>query len=253
MALWAFGVEDFERYGGPGQGALVVLALALAAAAQEPAPGLYDRPVLALDPGVHTARLVRADADAAGRIAVTGSDDNTVRVWSLADGTLLRTIPVPRGPGNIGKIFAVALGPDGGTIAAGGWTGAGGEPDSIFLFDRASGALTGRLAGLPNVVNHLVFSPDGTRLAAMLFGANGLRLYARDSAGDWAEQARDTQVGGDSYGAASFSDGRLATTSLDGVLRLYDRDGALLREVETGRARLRRGGEPRGWAPGRGL
>ncbi len=48
--------------------------------------GLFDRPVLALDPGFHTAPIRRADVDAAGRIAVTGSEDGTVRVWTLADG-----------------------------------------------------------------------------------------------------------------------------------------------------------------------
>jgi hypothetical protein len=36
-------------------------------------PGFYDRPVLTLDPGVHTAPIRRADVDAAGRFAVTGS------------------------------------------------------------------------------------------------------------------------------------------------------------------------------------
>ena len=54
--------------------------------------------------------------------AVTASDDKTVRVWSLADGALLRTIRLPAGPGNVGKAYAVAISPDGATIAAGGWT-----------------------------------------------------------------------------------------------------------------------------------
>ena len=53
---------------------------------------------------------------------MTGSDDKTVRVWSLADGTLVRTIRLPAGPGNVGKVYAVAISPDGALIAAGGWT-----------------------------------------------------------------------------------------------------------------------------------
>ena len=45
-----------------------------------------------------------------------------MRIWSVADGKLLRTIWIPVGPENVGDIFAVAISPDGSTIAAGGWT-----------------------------------------------------------------------------------------------------------------------------------
>ena len=84
--------------------------------------GLFDRPVLVIDPGFHTAPIKRADVDAAGRIAVTGSEDGTVRVWSLEDGGLKRTIRLPRGPDDVGKVYAVAISPDGELVAAGGWT-----------------------------------------------------------------------------------------------------------------------------------
>ncbi len=78
--------------------ALLVL-LAASALAQEPSgTGLFERPVLALDPGMHTAMINRADVDRSGSYAVTGSDDRTVRVWKVADGALLRTIPLPVGP-----------------------------------------------------------------------------------------------------------------------------------------------------------
>jgi hypothetical protein len=41
--------------------------------------GLYDQPVLTLDPGLHTAPIIRADVSATGAYAVTGSDDKTIR------------------------------------------------------------------------------------------------------------------------------------------------------------------------------
>ena len=66
---------------------------------------LYDRPVLVVDPGMHTADIRQAGVDRQGRWAVTGSLDKTVRVWALADGALLRTIRVPAGHGNVGKIL----------------------------------------------------------------------------------------------------------------------------------------------------
>src|SRR5262245_8560058 len=85
-------------------------------------PDLYERPVLAIDPGMHTASINSHAIDADGRFAVTGGDDRTVRIWSVADGRLLRTIWIPAGPEYVGRVYAVAISPDGSTVAAGGWT-----------------------------------------------------------------------------------------------------------------------------------
>jgi hypothetical protein len=90
--------------------------------------------------------------------------------------------------------------------------------EQIYVFDRQSGALRHRIEGLPAEVDHLVFSPDGTRMAAML-GSGGLRVYARESG--WQEIAHDEDYGDDSYGADFAADGRLVTTSFDGKVRLY--------------------------------
>ena len=94
--------------------------------------------MLAIDPGMHTSVIWTQAVDAGGRFAVTGSDDHTVRIWSIADGKLLRTIWIPQGPENVGRIFAVAISPDGSTIAAGGWTALR-DDAPIYLFDRESG------------------------------------------------------------------------------------------------------------------
>jgi WD40 repeat protein len=139
-------------------------------------PGLYDRPVLVVDPSMHTALIRRASADMDGRWAVTGSDDKTIRFWSLADGALVRTIRLPAGPGNVGKVFAVAISPDAALVAAGGFTRPDGQPQAVYLFDRATGALVRRIEGLPNAVTHLAFSPDSARLAVLLHAGGGLSV-----------------------------------------------------------------------------
>jgi WD40 repeat protein len=180
-----------------------------------------------LHAGVHTARieLGALSVDPAGRFAVTGADDHTVRIWSVADGKLLRTIWVPVGPENVGAVYAVAISPDGSTIAAGGYTENRYVPGPypIYIFDRESGKLVRRIADdLPNITFSLTFSPDGRYLAATLSGRNGLRIFDRTK--NWSLAFRDNQYGDNSYGAAFARDGRLATSSYDGLIRSYRYD-----------------------------
>jgi WD40 repeat protein len=193
------------------------------------AQNLYERPVLVVDPDMHTAVSKAVAVDAAGRFLVTGSEDKTVRIWSASDGKLLRTVRMPAGPGHIGEIFAVAMSPDGNIVAAGGW-GEGPPVSAIYLFDRNSGKMTARIGGLPNVVNELAFSADGRNLAAVC-GSGGLRVFDRDK--NWSEAFRDEVYGDQSVGAAFAGDGRLATSSYDGKVRLYDRSFKLIATQET--------------------
>lgn len=190
-------------------------------------------PILRIDPGEHTAIICRIAADEQGRYLATASEDKTVRLWDLASGRLLSTLRPPQGLGDEGKLYAVAMSPDGAIVAAAGWTqfnngsatSLAQDGYSIYLFDRATGRLLRRLPGLPNVIAHLAFSPDGRYLAATLGGKNGVRVFAAASGQLLAE---DRDYGGHSY-SAHFSDAkgetRLLTTSRDGLLRLYRFDG----------------------------
>jgi WD40 repeat protein len=198
---------------------LALLASGVASAAAGEA-GLYDQPVLTLDPGMHTAAIRRVDVSATGAYAVSGSLDKTVRLWDAQKGSLLRTIRLPQGPGHIGKVYAVAISPDGALVVAGGYTATAGQSQPLYLFDRETRALVRRLEDVPDGVVHLVFSPTSQYLAATLGGTHGLRVYDRDA--DWREVARDAPYGDSSLGAAFAADERLATTSWDGTLRLYD-------------------------------
>jgi WD40 repeat protein len=183
---------------------------------------LYDRPVLAIEAGAHTAPIRSQSVDTAGRFVVTGGDDRTVRIWSVADGKLLKTIRIPVGPGNVGRIFAVAISPDGSTIAAGGWTGSK-AIWPIYVFDRGSGTLIKSIIeDVPSVTNDLAFSADGRFLAAVLGGRHGLRIYQANA--DWREVFADSKYGDGSNGVAFATDGDVATVADDGYLRLYAYD-----------------------------
>lgn len=193
----------------------------IAAPLPSPLPTKTAARFLRIEAGMHTAPINRIDIDDAGHFLVTGSDDKTVRVWDLASGKQLRVLRPPIGEGDEGKIYAVAITPDGELVAAGGWTSSSGIDENIYIFDRRTGRLARRIGGLPIVVNHLAFSPNGKRLAATLWGTNGLRVFRTS---DGSELFRDIEPKAGSYGCAFDAEGRLVTSSNDGQLRLYAAD-----------------------------
>ena len=175
--------------------------------------------------GMHTEVIKRIDVDAKERYLVTGSLDKTVRVWSLLDGKPIQILRPPIDKGNEGRIHAVAISPDGETVAAGGWTGHTWEGTySIYLFDRKTGEMNQRLIRLPNLIFHLAYSKDGNYLVANL-GQQGIRVYRTS---DYNLQAQDTDYGDATYWATFDQQGRLVTSCWDGYLRLYNQNFKLL-------------------------
>ncbi|GEM_PF-5063871 len=186
--------------------------------------------ILRINTDMHTAAIRRISVTADGKRMATASHDKTVKLWSLETGKLIRNFRPPIGEGDEGKVFAVAIDPEGKWLSAGGWLGEWGTTQThIFIFDTETGAITARLGPLPEVVLDLDVSPDGARLAAGL-GDKGLRIWSMP---DGEMLAEDEDYGGDIYGLAFSPDGqRLAATSYDGDIRLYDLHGRLL-ERET--------------------
>ena len=205
----------------------------------EPPPVKPEDVVLRLDPGMHTAVIRRIGVSADGRLLATASNDKTVKLWALPEGKLLRTLRPPIGPGNEGKVYAVALDPAGRWVAAGGWMSKTGIDAFVTLFDTATGAVRARLGPVPNVVYDLAVSPDGSRLAAGLGGKNGVRVWdvARALGGDARPAFEDREFGGEVYGLAFGPAGtpaadRLAATSYDGHVRLYSPTGQRLAKAK---------------------
>ena len=79
-------LTDAGCYTGPIDGK----ASATIAQAQKACP-VMD-PMLVIETGMHTAPIYRIGVDRECRLLVTGSEDKTVRLWSLPEGHLLRTL-----------------------------------------------------------------------------------------------------------------------------------------------------------------
>jgi WD40 repeat protein len=117
--------------------ALAALALMLSGFAR--AAELSSEPMLRIEAGMHTAPIKKFSLSADGTLMVTGAADKAVRIWSLPDGRLLRTLRVTIDAADGGKVFAVALSPDGTIAAVGGWDAAFGVSAENYPFQCRDG------------------------------------------------------------------------------------------------------------------
>lgn len=188
-----------------------------------------DSPRLRISAGGHRGAVRALATDSQNRYLVSGSDDKTVQVWRISDGRRTKVLRPPISAGNDGRVFAVAMSPDGETVACGGLTGKDARSGFyIYLFHRESGELFRSLGDLPGVVTALEFSKDGRYLAVGL-GAharhpgrgNGIRVFETRN---YAQVAADDRYAGSVYGMDFAPDGRLATVSDAGPVRLYQKN-----------------------------
>jgi WD40 repeat protein len=185
-----------------------------------------QEPILRMEMGMHSSLISSIAMDAQNQFIVTGSWDKSVRLWEPSTGRLLKIFRPPIGEGPVGMIFAVAISPDGKTIACGGRTESGeGTSRSIYLFDRESGKLVQRIGGFLFSIYHLTYSKDGRFLGAGMNEKGGLRIYRTS---DYSVAREDGDYGDSIYKVDFNGDGMVVTISKDGFIRLYGSDFKLL-------------------------
>ncbi len=186
---------------------MLVLMLSLAAAADASA----SDPALGLFFGYSKA-VSAAAFSPNGRQAVSGGQDNLVRLWDIPTGLLLQTFDV-----ETGSVASVAFSPDGQSILAAGADG------KLRLLSLATGRTAATLDGHEGGALSVSFSPDGRK--ALSGGSDkSIKLWDMETS-----QLVKTLEGhtGEVTAAVFSSDGRRAlSASADASLRLWD--------VETG-------------------
>jgi WD40 repeat protein len=98
----------------------------------------------------HTDKVTSVAIAASGAVAVSASDDGTVRLWDPTSGAELA-----RMSGHRGGVFAVAIGAEGNTAVS------GGEDGILRVWDLAAGAIRDELRGHTGAIRAVALSADG--------------------------------------------------------------------------------------------
>ncbi len=186
-------------------------------------------PFLRIEVGLHAGLPRRASTDREGRL-LTGGDDCTARLWDTATGELLRVLRPPIGTGHQGKVFAVALSPDGAMAAMGGVLAEStGYMTRVFTCGAQDGELLWTSEPIIGYIRQMVFTPKGDRLVV---STSSLALLLVDAA-DGRVVAKCGDMVSDVYGVVTDGE-HIWLTSFDGTLRMYDMGLALKKKVKIG-------------------
>jgi len=143
-----------------------------------------------------------------GRTLVSGSNDNTIRLWDVTTGQALRILE-----GHTETVSSVAFSPDGKTLVSGSYD------NTIRVWDVTNGQSLRTLVGHDDWVNSVAFSPDGKTLAS---GSSDATIRLWDVA---TGQPLDTLEGHTNWvlSVAFSPDGKtLVSGSRDGTIRLWE-------------------------------
>ncbi|PXX37206.1 NACHT domain-containing protein [Undibacterium pigrum] len=165
----------------------------------------------------HTSGVTSCAFSPDGHSLLSASDDNTLRLWDVATGTLLREFI-----GHVDTVTSCAFSPDGHNLLS------ASDDNTLRLWDIATGTLLREFVGHADWVMSCTFSPDGCSLLSASYDKT-LRLW--DAASGMVLQELVGHA--DTVTSCVFSpDGRsLLSASRDNTLRLWDvATGTLLRE-----------------------
>jgi len=131
---------------------LLLIALLLAFA--PPAHAAKHSAELFLQTG-HASGVNSVSFSPHGKQIASGSRDNTVKLWNVDTGELLKTLS-----GHASEVSSVSFSPDGKRIAS------GSSDNTVKLWNADTGELLKTLSGHTAYVSSVRFSPDGKQIAS---------------------------------------------------------------------------------------
>lgn len=184
-------------------------------------------PILQLNTGGHMALVRDMVFTPDGARLISASDDKTIRIWDIQKK---RTTEILRGEIDFadgGKIYEIALSPDGRYLAAAGHTGTkGAKVHPVRLYDLESGEIVRLFSGHREAVLSVAFSADGRFLASA--GMDDSAIVWRVSDGRKLQQVRHP-AGDINVVRLTQDGGRMFTGGDDSKVRMWRvRDGRLL-------------------------
>ncbi|MEP7341016.1 MAG: caspase family protein [Acidobacteriota bacterium] len=173
---------------------LATLLLAICCALPLSAQSTFSKPELVLQTG-HAKPVTALAISPNGRWLVSASADNTIKLWDLASGSVLRTLT-----GHAGSVLCVAVSPDNQ------WIASGSEDATVKLWNVTTGGDPRALSGHLKPVREVAFSADSRQLTSL--GIDAVKLW--DTSG--GREIRATKFN------EQFSDQAVAALSRDGRL-----------------------------------
>ncbi|KAF4232367.1 hypothetical protein CNMCM6805_010013 [Aspergillus fumigatiaffinis] len=153
-----------------------------------------------------------------GHRIVSGSYDNTIKLWDAQTGSELQTLE-----GHSSAVRAVAFSPDGQRIVS------GSNDNTSKLWDAQTGLELRTLEGHSNYVGSVAFSPDGQRIVS---GSddNTIKLWDAQT----GSELRTLEGHTNSVSSVAFSpDGQRIASGVDNTITLWDaQTGSELRTLE---------------------
>jgi WD40 repeat protein len=150
---------------------------------------------------------------------VLSSSGKTMRLWDAATGTMLRTFE-----GHSDTVYSVAFSPDGARVLS------CGADNTIKLWDATTGELLRTFEGQSRLLRSVAFSPDGTRV---LSGGSDLKFRIWDATTAALVRTFDAPEPGVGSVAFSLDGARVASSDWRGTINLWSAaSGGLLRTFE---------------------